>query len=127
MGSIMADGAETTPGLSFPRETFAKLAPGPFLRAHLKQKTPIRANGRSPSEFRTPAINMGSLTHSNGSAVVRVGDTAVVCGVRGEILLASDMPHPPGEDIDEKEIDVPPGDSVARRLPGEYIEPDDDV
>lgn len=100
----MANGAETTPGLSFPRETFAKLAPGPFLRAHLKQKTPIRANGRSPSEFRTPAINTGSLTHSNGSAVVRVGDTAVVCGVRGEILLASDMPHPPGEDLHEKDL-----------------------
>lgn len=25
--------------------------------------------------------------------MVRVGDTAVVCGVRGEILLASDIPH----------------------------------
>jgi exosome complex component RRP43 len=26
-----------------------------------------------------------------------MGDTAVVCGVRGEILLASDIPHPPSE------------------------------
>ncbi|KAA6413949.1 MAG: exoribonuclease family [Lasallia pustulata] len=28
-------------------------------------------------------------------AVVRVGDTAVVCGVRAEILLASSIPQPP--------------------------------
>jgi hypothetical protein len=30
--------------------------------------------------------NAGSLTHTNGSAVVRIGDTAAVCGVRAEIL-----------------------------------------
>ncbi|CAK3888416.1 related to exosome complex exonuclease [Lecanosticta acicola] len=100
----MANGSESAPGLSISQETFAKLTPGPFLRAHLKQKTPIRPNGRSPSEFRTPTINTGSLTHSNGSAVVRLGDTAVVCGVRGEVLLASDIPHPPGEDLDKKDL-----------------------
>ncbi|KXT10872.1 hypothetical protein AC579_8992 [Pseudocercospora musae] len=71
--------AEAAPGLSFPRDTFARLTPGPFLLAHLKQAD-------------------CSLSHSNGSAVVRMGDTAVVCGVRGEILLASDIPHPPDED-----------------------------
>lgn len=85
--------AEAT--LSFPRETFAKLSPHPYLLAHLQPQPPnpatsTRANGRSPSEFRPPHINNGSLTHAEGSAVVRVGDTTVVCGVRGEILLASD-------------------------------------
>ncbi|KXL51428.1 hypothetical protein M433DRAFT_386769 [Acidomyces richmondensis BFW] len=100
----MANGTATAPGLSFPRETFAKLTPGPFLQAHLKQPFNIRPNGRKPEEFRKPTINTGSLTHSNGSAVVRVGDTAVVCGVRGEILLASDIPHPPGEDIENDDI-----------------------
>jgi exosome complex component RRP43 len=36
---------------------------------------------------------MGSLTHAEGSAVVRCGDTTAVAGVRGEILLASDVPN----------------------------------
>lgn len=96
----MANGAAATQGLSFPRETFAKLTPGPFLHAHLKQTDPIRPNGRAPGEFRKPTINVGSLTHSNGSAVVRSGDTAVVCGVRAELLLASDIPHPPSDTSD---------------------------
>lgn len=93
----MAD-STTPPTLSFPREIFAALSPSPFLLAHLAPTTPnappTRPNGRSPSTFRTPTINASSLTHCSGSAVVRLGDTAVVCGVRGEILLASDIPNP---------------------------------
>ncbi|KAK4507945.1 hypothetical protein PRZ48_001680 [Zasmidium cellare] len=100
----MANDAETGPGLTFPQDTFAKLTPRPYLLAHLKHKTPVRPNGRQQNEFRQPTINTGSLTHSNGSAVVRVGDTAVVCGVRGEILLASDIPHPPSDDLEEQDL-----------------------
>lgn len=96
----MANGSYTAPGLSFPRETFAKLTPGPFLLAHLKQPEPIRANGRSPEGSRTPTVNTGSLTHSNGSAVVRVGDTAIVCGVRAENLLVSDI----SEEVEEIDL-----------------------
>ncbi|RFU30631.1 hypothetical protein B7463_g5694, partial [Scytalidium lignicola] len=81
--------------LSFPRETFAKLSPHPYLLAHLQPTSAnapaSRPNGRSPTQFRSPHVNTGSLTHAEGSAVVRIGDTAVVCGVRGEILLASNV------------------------------------
>ncbi|EKD15257.1 3' exoribonuclease family protein [Drepanopeziza brunnea f. sp. 'multigermtubi' MB_m1] len=81
--------------LSFPRETFAKLSPHPYLLAHLQPSSSnvpsTRANGRTPTQFRTPHINNGSLTHAEGSAVVRIGDTTVVCGIRGEILLASNV------------------------------------
>lgn len=94
----MATAADSAPGLSFPHDTFAKLTPRPFLLAHLSRPQPIRPNGRTTHEFRKPTINTGSLTHSNGSAVVRIGDTAVVCSVRGEVLLASDIPNPPKED-----------------------------
>lgn len=81
------------PALTFPRETFAKLSPHPYLLAHLQptESHSRRANGRLPTEFRAPHINNGSLTHAEGSAVVRIGDTTVVCGVRGEILLASNV------------------------------------
>ncbi|RDL41061.1 3' exoribonuclease family protein [Venustampulla echinocandica] len=85
--------------LSFPRETFAKLSPHPYLLAHLHPASSsatspspsTRANGRTPTQFRAPHINTGSLTHAEGSAVVRIGDTTVVCGIRGEILLASNV------------------------------------
>ncbi|MCJ1232556.1 hypothetical protein MMC14_000509 [Varicellaria rhodocarpa] len=89
--------APTPQPLSFPAATFAKLSPGPYLQAHLQPSSPsspsIRPNGRLPNEFRPPTVHTGSLTHASGSAVVRVGDTAVVCGVRGEILLARDVPN----------------------------------
>ena len=101
----MANGATTaSPGLSFPREVFAKLTPGPFLLAHLKQSDPIRPNGRTLQESRSPSANTGSLTHSNGSAVVRVGDTAIVCGIRAEVLLASDIAEPPVDDLDDEDL-----------------------
>ncbi|KAI9817528.1 MAG: hypothetical protein M1827_001138 [Pycnora praestabilis] len=84
------------PTLSFPPQTFAKLSPHPFLLAHLApsspSQAPLRPNGRAPTAFRSPTINTSSLSHASGSAVVRIGDTAVVCGIRGEILLASDVP-----------------------------------
>jgi exosome complex component RRP43 len=89
----MTEAASGSLGLALSPETFAKLSPAPVLHAHLKSN--VRRSGRRPDEFRTPAINKGSLTHVNGSAVVRIGNTSVVCGVRGEILHASDMPVPP--------------------------------
>jgi exosome complex component RRP43 len=100
----MTEAASASVGLALSPETFAKLSPGPVLLAHLKSNT--RRSGRRPDEFRTPAINKGSLTHVNGSAVVRIGNTAVVCGVRAELLHASDMPKPPrhGQNQDEDDL-----------------------
>lgn len=96
--------ADAKPGLSFPRDTFASLTPKPFLLAHLKAPKSTRPSGRSPSEFRKPTVNTGSLSHSNGSALVRVGDTAIVCGVRAEILLASDVAKPPSDEAEDIDI-----------------------
>lgn len=107
--------ASTTPAalspLSFPPSTFAKLTPGPYLLAHLQPADPkslsTRPSGRTPREFRTPSITTGSLSHSNGSAVVRLGSTSIVVGIRAEILRAQDIPyHQPsgGDDEDDDEI-----------------------
>ncbi|CRG86196.1 hypothetical protein PISL3812_03199 [Talaromyces islandicus] len=84
------------PSLSLPPSQFARLQPHAYLLAHLSpppssQQLPIRANGRKPLEFRSTSANSGSLTHTNGSAVVRIGDTAAVCGVRAEILHTEDI------------------------------------
>ncbi|MCJ1422102.1 hypothetical protein MMC32_008472, partial [Xylographa parallela] len=82
--------ADPALALSFPPLTYAKLSPGPFLHAHLSSDPPLRPNTRPPSAFRPLSAHTGSLTHPHGSAVVRLGDTAVVCGVRAEVLLAED-------------------------------------
>ncbi|KAI9750146.1 MAG: hypothetical protein M4579_006587 [Chaenotheca gracillima] len=98
MAAVSSQPSQPTqpPSLSFPPATFAKLSPLPFLLAHLRPSSastaPVRPNGRQLAEFRPPTLNTNSLSFANGSAVVRTGDTAVVCGVRGEILMASDVP-----------------------------------
>ncbi|PGH02723.1 exosome complex component RRP43 [Blastomyces parvus] len=84
------------PSLSLPPSQFARLQPHSYLLAHLSpsspdSRPPLRVNGRTPSQFRSVSINTGSLTHTNASAVVRMGDTVAVCGVRGEILSTDDI------------------------------------
>ncbi|KAJ5092613.1 3' exoribonuclease family protein [Penicillium alfredii] len=88
--------ANAPPSLSLPPSQFARLQPHAYLLAHLSpppasNQPSIRANGRAPSQFRVTSANAGSLTHTNGSAVVRIGDTAAVCGVRAEILHTDDI------------------------------------
>ena len=77
--------------LSFPSQTFAKLLPLPFLEAHLTCDPPTRPSGRHPTQARTGTSHSSSLTHTSGSAVVRIGSTSVVCGVRAEILYVRDI------------------------------------
>ncbi|RAK96712.1 3' exoribonuclease family protein [Aspergillus ibericus CBS 121593] len=93
----MASAAPSVPpSLTLPPSQFARLQPHAYLLAHLSppassNQPSIRANGRATSQFRVTSANTGSLTHTNGSAVVRVGDTTAVCGVRAEILPTDDI------------------------------------
>ncbi|KAI1427292.1 exosome complex exonuclease RRP43 [Xylaria sp. FL1777] len=87
----------TQSSLTLSSAAFAKLSPHPYLLANLQPadaSTPSsRTNGRQPTQARPPAINTSSLTHAHGSAVVRTGDTTVICGVRGETLRTSQIPN----------------------------------
>jgi len=82
---------------SLTRGIFAKLTPHEFLLANLQPgeggQKPSRTNGRAPPQSRRPQIHTGSLSHAHGSAIVRNGDTTVICGVRGEILPVTSIPH----------------------------------
>ncbi|KAI5464025.1 exoribonuclease family protein [Mariannaea sp. PMI_226] len=84
------------PAAGLTRATFAKLSPHPYLLANLEPSSnevpPARSNGRAPNEVRLPTVNSSSLSHAHGSAVVRMGDTTVICGVRGETILTSEIP-----------------------------------
>ncbi|KAJ5474359.1 hypothetical protein N7475_003925 [Penicillium sp. IBT 31633x] len=96
MASSTTHSNPTAPSLSLPPSQFARLQPHAYLLAHLSpppasNQPSIRANGRATSQFRVTSANAGSLTHTNGSAVVRIGDTAAVCGVRAEILYTNDI------------------------------------
>ncbi|KAF4473801.1 exosome complex exonuclease [Fusarium agapanthi] len=85
----------STKGLA--RTTFAKLSPHPYLLASLDPASddvrPARSNGRARNESRKPTVNLASLSHAHGSAVVRVGDTTIICGVRGETILTPNIPN----------------------------------
>ncbi|RYO89460.1 hypothetical protein DL766_007571 [Monosporascus sp. MC13-8B] len=88
----------TQNGLMLSSATFAKLSPHPYLLANLQppdaSTTPsARTNGRQPRQARQPKVNTSSLSQAHGSAVVRTGDTTVICGVRAETLLASQIPN----------------------------------
>ncbi|KAF2669137.1 hypothetical protein BT63DRAFT_479011 [Microthyrium microscopicum] len=82
----------TTTTTTFPASVFRALTPAAYLHAHLTHSPPIRPSTRAPSDFRPPVLNTNSLSHSAGSAVVRTGDTAVVVGVRPEIVGVKDIP-----------------------------------
>ncbi|GAB1197142.1 hypothetical protein APSETT444_006432 [Aspergillus pseudonomiae] len=96
MAPAAAAAAQPTTSLTLPPSQFARLQPHAYLLAHLSpppssNQPSIRANGRATSQFRVTSANTGSLTHTNGSAVVRLGDTTAVCGVRAEILHTEDI------------------------------------
>ncbi|KAK4125332.1 ribosomal protein S5 domain 2-like protein [Parathielavia appendiculata] len=88
----------TAPMISLPAPIFAKISPHPFLvrnltRSSTAEHPPCRTNGRATQEFRPVRINAASLSHAHGSALVRLGDTTVICGVRGELLPVEHIPQ----------------------------------
>src|SRR3972149_2527063 len=44
----------------------------------------LRSDGRSPEELRPVTIEPGYLLYAEGSALIKTGDTAVLCAVTGE-------------------------------------------
>lgn len=76
---------------SIPITAMPLVSPEALLNAHLTASEPIRPSGRTQSQCRSISLNVGSLTHCNGSALVRIGATTVVCGIRAEILPVKDI------------------------------------
>lgn len=72
--------------LTFPPDLYKRLVPGQYLSQHLAATPSIRPDARRPGQFRDIAVTTGSLSNTNGSAVVRNGQTVMVCGVRAEII-----------------------------------------
>lgn len=96
--------AGAPPGLTFPPAVFAKLSPHAYLLENLlggssgSTSAAVRSNGRGPSEARRAQVNATSpLSRTSyvacgGSALVRVGDSTAICGVRAETLSVERIP-----------------------------------
>lgn len=68
------------------------ISPNALLYAHLNQSPATRPSNRSPTQPRPINLNIGSLTHCNGSSLIKIGATTIVCGVRAELLPVSEIP-----------------------------------
>ncbi|KAJ3504972.1 hypothetical protein NLJ89_g7661 [Agrocybe chaxingu] len=62
---------------------FQRLHPRAYLEKFLAED--VRPDGRSFDGFRDVSVNVGSISTADGSALVRMGNTTVVCGVKAEI------------------------------------------
>nr|CAH0100483.1 unnamed protein product [Daphnia galeata] len=60
------------------------LQPLEFYKTFLDRKT--RPDGRSLLEFRRMTLNAGSIGTADGSAIVKCGNTAIICGIKAELV-----------------------------------------
>ncbi|KAJ7707738.1 ribosomal protein S5 domain 2-type protein [Mycena rosella] len=62
---------------------FQRLHPRAYLERFVAED--IRPDGRPFDAWRDVSVNVGSISTANGSALVRLGETTIVCGVKAEI------------------------------------------
>ncbi|KAL9059351.1 MAG: hypothetical protein Q9162_001220 [Coniocarpon cinnabarinum] len=83
------------PTLPLSGSLLSTLQPATYLHYHLTQSNTRPTSVRTPTTFRKLSCTTSSLTHCAGSALIRAGDTTVVCGIQSEILLQSAVFDPP--------------------------------
>ncbi|KAM9169904.1 exosome complex component RRP43 isoform 2-T2 [Pangshura tecta] len=83
---------------------FKTVEPLEYYRRFLKEN--CRPDGRELGEFRTTTVNIGSITTADGSALVKLGNTTVICGIKAEFA------EPPAESTNKgyivPNVDLPP-------------------
>ncbi|KAL0994875.1 hypothetical protein UPYG_G00128600 [Umbra pygmaea] len=65
-----------------------------------------RPDGRELGDFRTTTLNIGSISTADGSALVKVGNTTVICGIKAE--FAYPAVESPGKGYIVPNVDLPP-------------------
>ncbi|KAF9387532.1 Exosome complex component RRP43 [Podila verticillata] len=78
-----ATATAASPAFTFSASTFQKLHPAEYFRKFVSQG--VRPDGRLLNGFRPTTVHHGVITTANGSAMVRIGGTTVVCGVKAEV------------------------------------------
>ncbi|KAJ6658270.1 hypothetical protein lerEdw1_020542 [Lerista edwardsae] len=83
---------------------FRTVEPLEYYRRFLKEN--CRPDGRDLGEFRTTTVNIGSITTADGSALVKLGNTTVICGIKAEFAA------PPADSSNKgyivPNVDLPP-------------------
>ncbi|EIW79965.1 hypothetical protein CONPUDRAFT_166613 [Coniophora puteana RWD-64-598 SS2] len=73
-------------------QIFQRLHPRSYLERYISED--VRPDGRGFEDWREVSVNVGSISTAHGSALVRMGDTRIVCGVKAEIAEPElDKPH----------------------------------
>ncbi|XP_012527138.1 exosome complex component RRP43 [Monomorium pharaonis] len=62
---------------------YKTIHPMKYLQDHLEQG--VRADGRKFLSFRPVSINVSSIIQADSSALFKLGDTSVVCGIKAEL------------------------------------------
>ncbi|XP_053187786.1 exosome complex component RRP43 [Scomber japonicus] len=83
---------------------FKTAEPLEYHRSFLKEN--CRPDGRDLSEFRATTLNIGSISTADGSALVKVGNTTVICGIKAE--LTNPTVEAPGKGYIVPNVDLPP-------------------
>ena len=83
---------------------FGAILPHEHLKEVLKCNT--RHDGRHLFEFRNMTINVGSIDTADGSALVQMGNTMIVCGVKAE--LTKPLASQPHKGIVVPNVELPP-------------------
>ncbi|AQK51480.1 3'-5'-exoribonuclease family protein [Zea mays] len=68
-------------------EAYRRLFPVAFLERHLGES--VRIDARRLREARTTTVALGAVSSAHGSALVRVGDTAMLASVKLEVMSPS--------------------------------------
>jgi exosome complex component RRP43 len=66
-----------------PAEVFRAIHPKTFLLRFIEKN--VRPDHRGLTEFRKPSIHTHILSTCEGSAVVKLGSTCIMCGIRLEV------------------------------------------
>ena len=83
---------------------FRTLQPAEYYLKHISAG--VRPDGRNLAERRPLSMSSGNITTADGSAVVKLGSTTVVCGVRAE--LSNPRPEEPEQGYLVPNISLPP-------------------
>lgn len=83
---------------------FKTAQPLEYYRQFLKED--VRPDGRALLEFRKTILNVGSISTAEGSALVKLGNTTVVCGVKAEFAVPSQ--DKPRHGFIVPNVDLPP-------------------
>ncbi|XP_066999770.1 exosome complex component RRP43 [Anabrus simplex] len=66
----------------------------------------VRPDGRAFQKFRPASVNVGSIKTADGSSLVKIGNTTVVCGIKLEI--APPKAEEPGKGFFVPNVTLPP-------------------